>query len=149
MYVPKTRNAKRYALIAVAILIAQTTTTSASTNIDLTPLIGILTSILPLILVIMIIGMMFKLLGGLFEGLGSMFRFARLRASRARLASLASLALLVAQTTTTTTPSTIDLSSAVNLTTGIVYAILPVIIVFVVLGFVLKLVGKIPEMVKI
>jgi len=142
----KLRARNALAIVVTAALVAQTTTPSSS--IDLTPLVGLLTSILPLILVIMVIAMVFKMLGGMFEGLGSIFKFVKLRTRLARLAPL-TLALLIAQTATSTTTTAVDLSGAVNLTTGIIYTLLPVIIVFVVLGFVLKLVGKIPEMIKL
>jgi len=133
---------KKLAVASLVALVAQT----SSTSIDLTPIVGLLIALLPIILTLVVIMMVFKLIGGLFEGLGRVFQFTKPR-SIMRLAKLspAALAVLVAQTNTTA----VDLSSSVSAATSIIFVLLPVIITFMVVGIVLKFVGKIPEMIKI
>jgi len=136
------------AIAIVLVLVAQT-----SNTIDLTPIVGILTSLLPLILTIVVIMMVFKLIGGLFESLGSVFRFVkikmlfiftRLKISRFAKLSLPVLIAVVAQTTT----EAVDVASAANLATSLIYAILPVIFVFMVVMIVFKMIGKLGDVIK-
>jgi len=131
---------KKLAVASLVALVAQT-----SSTIDLTPIVGLLTSLLPLIITLMVIVLIFKLVSGLFEGIGRVFQFTKPK-MLTRLAKLSPVALtvLVAQTETT-----VDLGSAVSAATGIIFALIPVIVVFMIVGVVLKFVGKIPEMIKI
>jgi len=132
------------ALVAVASLVALVAQTS-STTIDLTPIIGLLTALLPIIMTLIVVMMLFKIIGGLFEGLGRVFQFTKPK-SIMRLAKLSplSLVVLVAQTNTTA----VDLGQTVGIATSLIYVLLPVILTFVVLGFVFKILGKLPDMIK-
>jgi len=150
----RSRSKKLTAVATLVALVAQT-----SSTIDLTPIVGLLTALLPLIVTLMVLMLMFRLVGNLFEGMGKVFQFTKRKYLFAkprhiakyvrllRIAKLSPIALtvLVAQTETTT----VDLGSAMSAATGIIFALIPVIFVFMVVGIVLKFVGKIPEMIKI
>jgi len=141
------RSVKKLLLIFIPLvaLVAQTDTTS----IDLTPMVSMLTSILPFILLIMVIAMMFKMIGGLFEGLGSVFRFVKHSKTKtaAKIAALAIPLTVLAQTNTTT--AVIDLSAATQLTTSLVSILVPIVLVFVLIGFVLRFLSKLPDIIKV
>jgi hypothetical protein len=133
------RSVKKLLLIFIplVVLVAQTNTTA----IDLSPVVSMFVSILPLFLVIMVVALLFKMIGNIFENLGSVFRFVKLK-----LLALALPVALVAQTNTT---AVIDLSAATQLTTSLVSILVPIVLVFVLIGFVLKFLSKLPDMIKV
>jgi len=112
-------------LIAPLGLIAQT----SNTTIDLTPLIGIITSILPIFMIFMVLMMLFRMLGGITESFGKIFALPLL--------------LLIGQTTSTTP---IDYTALTTTITSLITGILPIFIMLIVLMFIFKFIGQIPKM---
>lgn len=102
------------------LLLAQT----SSTSIDLTPIVSILMSILPLFLMLMVFMLIFKFLGSIFEGFSKTF-FVKLAP-----------AVLLAQTTTTNTTN-IDLTPVTNM----LFAILPLFITLMIIVIIFKFFG--------
>ena len=129
---------KRYISILATLLLLIAETTQ---SIDFTPMISMITSILPVLITVIVIMMVFKLIANLigsFSDLGSVFRFVKTKKSvnLYRFASLSTLALMIGQTTTTTP---MDLSGTLSLTTSVIYSILPIIMTVAVIGVVMKL----------
>lgn len=105
------------------LLLAQT----SSTSIDLTPIVGLLTSILPLFLILMVFMLIFKFLGSMVEGFSKTF-----------FVKLAPLALL-AQTATNST--SFDLTPITNL----LYSIMPLFLTLMIIVIIFKFFGNITE----
>jgi len=119
---------KRILYIAMStLLLAQT----SSTSIDLTSIVSLLMSIMPLFLVLMVFMVIFKFLGSIFEGFSKTF-----------IVKLAP-AVLLAQTTTntTTTPVSIDLTPV----TTLLYAIMPLFLMLMIIVIIFKFFGNITE----
>jgi len=106
------------------LLLAQT---SSTTNMDLTPVVTLLMTILPLFLMLMVLALIFKFIGSMFEGF-----------SRTFFVKLAPAALLAQ---TTTSPGNIDFSQVANL----LYAILPLFITLMIIVVIFKFFGNITE----
>jgi len=105
------------------LLLAQT----SSTSIDLTPVMNLLMSIMPLFLVLAVFALIFKFLGSMFEGFSKTF-----------IVKLAPAALL-AQTTTNIT--SIDLTPITNL----LYSIMPLFLTLMIIVIIFKFFGNITE----
>jgi hypothetical protein len=120
--------------LAPAVLLAQTTTTN-TTSIDLTPIVSLLMSILPLFLTLMIIVIIFKFFGNITEV------FTRgLRAVKLNLAKAAPL-LLLAQTTTTT--SSVDLAQQItSQLSPILMTLITIIIIIAIPLLIFKVLAK-------
>jgi len=107
----------KFAIPLMLILIPLTTLaqTSSTTTIDLSGVLTLFTSMLPLLFMLMIIMMIFKLFGGLFESFGRMFNF---------IAPV----MLLAQTTT---PSIDTAVSVFQNITPIITALISIIVIIV------------------
>jgi hypothetical protein len=119
--------------LAPAVLLAQTTTTN-TTNIDLTPVTNMLFAILPLFITLMIIVIIFKFFGGMVDV------FSRgLRAVKLNLAKAAPL-LLLAQTTT----NSVDLAQHITgQLSPVLMTLITIIIIIAIPLLIFKVLAKI------
>jgi len=126
-------------LIAVVlVLLGQT----SNNTVDLTPIVGLMTSILPLIMTILMLVMIMKLFTGLIDSFGKVFqvKFMRFKVRLFNyLTPVVSAVVFIAQTTTT------DLTDTITLTTSLISVILPLIMTVLVLSIVFKLIGRLTD----
>jgi len=119
---------KLVAAVALLALVAQTGSSSSST-IDLTPIVALFQSMLPLLLTIMLISAIFGLMIKLFDRLGNVW-------------AVPLAAALVAQTS----GSQIDVAQVGALMTSILYALLPILVLVLVFSVLVKFFGKITDL---
>jgi len=118
---------KLAAAVALLALVAQTG--SSSNTIDLTPIVVLFQSMLPLILTILLISAIFGLMIKLFDRLGNVW-------------AVPLAAALVAQTSS----QQIDVAQVGALMTSILYALLPVLVLVLVFSVLVKFFGKITDL---
>jgi hypothetical protein len=133
----------RYSTLSIVIIVfiaflGQTTNTTTY-NINLTPVVNLLTTLLPLFISIMVIVLIFKFVGSIFEGFERWVKQAKLYV--VRFTPFITSVIFVAQTTTNTSAITIDLTPVTNL----LVALLPVFISIMVLVLIFKFIGSIFE----
>jgi len=114
--------------LVLPVLLAQTGSSSSST-IDLTPIVALFQSMLPLILTILLISAIFGLITKLFDRLGNVW-------------AVPLAAALVAQTSS----QQIDVAQVGALMTSILYALLPVLVLVLVFSVLVKFFGKITDL---
>jgi len=122
------RTWKLVAAVALLALVAQTG--SSSNTIDLTPIVALFQSMLPLLLTIMLISAIFGLMIKLFDRLGNVW-------------AVPLSAALVAQTSTSTP---INVSEVGALMASILYALLPILVLVLVFSVLIKFFGKITDL---
>jgi hypothetical protein len=128
-------------IVFIAFL-GQTTTSTTTYNIDLTPVTNLLVALLPTFISIMVIVLLFKFVGSIFEGFSRWIKQAKIYAVRLapKLMTIAFVIIIVFLGQTSSS-STIDLTPIVNL----LMALLPVIVSLLVIVLIFRLVGGIFE----
>jgi len=144
------RQAKIYAVrlapklmtIAFVIIIVFLGQTSSSSTIDLTPIVNLLTALLPLIVSIMVIVLIFRLVGGIFESFGSVFKQqVRIKASlRSMLVRTIPVALIVLGQTTS--PSVDQAQQIVAQLTPILFTLLTIVLLIALPILVFKAIAR-------